>query len=186
MLTTNSGRPKLRASFQDCIWTTLGWTATTGEPVMCAIIIPGKSAPYNDEITGFNAMAQLNEKIVLDRDNPDPIFEDGDDEVYPMGPICIFNGKSIPTFVTTTENGSITTKALTDMLRYMDKLEVFDRSDGVPPMIILEGHNSRFNSEYLDYCSDNEHVWTPMLEVPYTTNLWQVGDSSHQNGAFKI
>jgi hypothetical protein len=53
---------------------------------------------------------------VLDRDNPDPIFEDGDNKVYPMGPTCIFNGKSIPIFVTTTENGSIRTKRLTNML----------------------------------------------------------------------
>jgi hypothetical protein len=86
MLTTKSGRPKERASFQDCHWKTLGWTAATGETVMCAIIIPGKSAPTNDEITGSNAMALLNENIVLDRDNPDPIFEDGDDKVYPMDP----------------------------------------------------------------------------------------------------
>jgi hypothetical protein len=74
MRTTKSGRPKERTSFQDCHWATLEWTAATGEPVMCAIIIPGKSAPSNYEITGFNAMIQLNEKIVLDRDNPDPIF----------------------------------------------------------------------------------------------------------------
>jgi hypothetical protein len=117
MITTKFGRPKEIAIFQDCHWTTLGWTSSTGEPVMCAIIILGKSAPSNDEITGFSAMSQLNEKIVLDRDNPDPIFEDGEDKVYPIGPTCIFNGKSIPRFITTTEIGSITTKALNDMLQ---------------------------------------------------------------------
>jgi hypothetical protein len=72
---------------------------------MCAIIIPGKTPPSNDEITGFNAMSQLNGKILLDRDNLDPIFEDGDDKVYSMGPTYIYNGKTIPTFVQTTENG---------------------------------------------------------------------------------
>jgi hypothetical protein len=56
---------------------------------MFAIVIPGKTPPSNDEIIGFNAMAQMNENIVLDRDNPDPIFEDGNDNVYPIGPTCI-------------------------------------------------------------------------------------------------
>jgi hypothetical protein len=66
---------------------------------------------------------------------------------------------------------AITSKALTDMLRYMDKLEICDRSDGVPPMVILDGHNSRFGSDYLDYCNNEKHVWTPMLGVPDATNL---------------
>jgi hypothetical protein len=44
----------------------------------------------------------IEKNIVLDRDNPDTIFEDGKDKVYPMGPTCIYNGKTITTFVTTT------------------------------------------------------------------------------------
>jgi hypothetical protein len=186
MLTTKSGQPKERASFQDCHWLTLGWTVATGEHVMYDIIIPSKTPPSNDYITVFNAMAKLEENIVLDRDNPDPIFEDGDDKVYLMGTTCIFNGKTISTFVTTTENGSITAKALTDMLRYMDKLEVFDHIDGVPPMVILDGRNSRFGSEYLEYCNNKQHLWTIMLGVAYAINLWQGVDSPKQNGAFKI
>jgi hypothetical protein len=69
---------------------------------MCIIIIPDKTLPSNEEITGFNAMSQLEENIVLYRDNPDPIFEDDNDKVYPMGLPCIYNVKTIPTFVTTT------------------------------------------------------------------------------------
>jgi hypothetical protein len=72
------------------------------------------------------------------------------------------------------------------MLQYMEKLEVFDPSEGVPPMVILDGHNSRFDSEYLDYCNDDEHLWTPMLGVSYASNMWQVGYSPQQSGAFKI
>jgi hypothetical protein len=76
----------------------------------------GKKSPSNDEITGFNAMAQFHENIVLDRDNPDPIFEEGDDEVHPMGSTCIYNGNTIPTLITTKENDSTTAKSLTGML----------------------------------------------------------------------
>jgi hypothetical protein len=72
------------------------------------------------------------------------------------------------------------------MLRYVGKLEVFDRSDGVPPIAILDGHISRFWSEYLDYCNDERHLWTPMIGIPYASNLWQIGDSSQHNGSFKI
>jgi hypothetical protein len=38
----------------------------------------------------------------------------------------------------------------------------------------------------LDYVTDERTKWTVCIGVPYGTNLWQVGDSSQQNGAFKM
>jgi len=35
------------------------------------------------------------------------------------------------------------------MLAAIDKLGVFDRSDGVPPFLLLDGHGSRFNLKFL-------------------------------------
>ena len=33
---------------------------------------------------------------------------------------------------------------------------------------------------------DAEHAWSVCIGVPYGTALWQVGDSSEQNGSYKI
>jgi hypothetical protein len=45
----------------------MGRSAVTDEPGMRTIITPGKTPPSNNDITGGNAMAKLDEKIVLDR-----------------------------------------------------------------------------------------------------------------------
>jgi hypothetical protein len=45
----------------------------------------------------------------------------------------------------------------------MKTLEVFDHSDRVPPMVILDVHNSHIGNEYLDYCNSKQHLWTPFL-----------------------
>jgi hypothetical protein len=33
--------------------------------------------------------------------------------------------------------------------------------------------------------TSKETKWTVFIGVPYGTNLWQVGDSAQQNGAYK-
>jgi hypothetical protein len=37
------------------------------------------------------------------------------------------------------------------MLKYMDERGVIDRSDGIDPIIILDGHISRMMPTFLDY-----------------------------------
>jgi hypothetical protein len=50
----------------------------------------------------------------------------GVDLMFPFGPTCTFNGSQVPTFVTCSKNGSITSQLLTNMLSKMDDLEIFD------------------------------------------------------------
>jgi hypothetical protein len=109
----------------------------------------------------------------------------GLDKVYPFGPTCHFQGKEIPTYVTASENGSITDKILTDIMKHLDTYLTFDRTEATP-FLLLDGHGSRFGLPFLEYIRDESHKWTVCIGVPYGTNLWQVGDSSQQNGAFKI
>jgi len=42
------------------------------------------------------------------------------------GPTCTFQGKQIPCFYGTSPKASITTELLTEMLKYLDKLGVYD------------------------------------------------------------
>jgi len=53
------------------------------------------------------------------------------------------------------------------------------------PFLLLDGHGSRFELPFLNYIRSEETKWKVCIGVPYGTNLWQVGDSAQQNGAFK-
>ena len=74
------------------------------------------------------------------------------------------------------------------MLKTIDELNVFDRSDGIPPfLVLLDGHDSRFDLEFLQYVNGVETNWKVYVRVPYGTSYWQVlGDSTEQNGCFKM
>jgi hypothetical protein len=68
----------------------------------------------------------------------------------------------------------------------MDKLQLFDRSSGISPFLLLDGHGSRFEIPFLEYILKPDHPWKVCIGVPYGTLLWQVGDSTEQNGCFKM
>ena len=42
------------------------------------------------------------------------------------------------------------------MLGSIDKLGVFDRSDGIAPFLLLDGHGSRFDLKFLRYINMDE------------------------------
>jgi hypothetical protein len=87
--------------------------------------------------------------------------------------------------VTCSKNGSITSHLLTNMLSKMDDLELFDRSDGVNPFLLYDGHGSRFEEHFLGYTLESNMPWTCCIIVPYGTYMWQVGDIIEHNGTFK-
>jgi hypothetical protein len=99
----------------------------------------------------------------------------------------MFWGKCVPCFCCSSENGSITGHLLKEMLAAIDRLNVFDRSNtGLNPFLLLDGHGSRFELEFLQYINSAETKWECCIGVPYGTSYWQVGDSSEQNGCFKM
>jgi len=109
----------------------------------------------------------------------------GINKYYPHRPTCFYDGKEIATYIMCSENGSITTEILADIMHYLNEELTFDRDDATP-YLLLDGHGSHFRLPFLEYINDDQHKWTVCIGVPYGTNLWQVGDSSQQNGAFKI
>jgi hypothetical protein len=50
-------RPQIRAATKDSHFTVLGFTAATGEPVMCAIIFASKELA-TARVLGYNASAK--------------------------------------------------------------------------------------------------------------------------------
>jgi hypothetical protein len=160
---------------------------------MCAIIIAPSKLKVTDA-TGYNPlsvdardvssddMKQLEAEIQSMKGE----HRNGVDRMFPFGRTCTFLGVEVPSFVTCSKNGSITSQLLTNMLQTMDKLCLFDRSDGTNPCLLCDGHGSRFEEPCLTYTLESSTPWGCCIGVPYCNSLWQVGDSEEQNGTFKV
>jgi hypothetical protein len=109
-----NARPQVKVSTKDSHFTVLGFTAASGEPVMCAIIFSAKEM-CESWVLGFNASAPW-----VGNDNNIRANTGGLDKQHPQGPVCYFNGKTIPTFCCCSKNGSITLERLVSMLRFID------------------------------------------------------------------
>ena len=173
--------PQNKSSYNDRHFTCLGFTALTGEPVLCVVIVAGITETFEVEV-GIDIEAPM----IGDPSDTD-FFQNnrGKGKMFPTGPECHFNGKTIPTLVRWSPTGSITSKILVDALSTLDHYQVFNRTIDRKPFLLLDGHGSRFELPFLQYVTDTDHPWMVCQGVPYGTSLWQVADSSEQNGAFK-
>jgi len=182
-IVTRGTVPKESAATNSTHFTLLGFTAATGEPVMCAVIIAAKTL-RPEVITGLDIFAPV-EGVEED----DDFYEKntGAGKMYPCGPTCTYRGKEVPCLVCNTENGSITSDLLKMFLEKLDSFDLFPRGeDGVKPFLLLDGHGSRLELPFLQYINDPAHEWVVCIGVPYGTSYWQVGDSAEQNGSYKM
>ncbi len=147
---------------------------------MCAIIFAAQTL-CESWVLGFNASATW-----IGGDDDVRSNTGGLDKRYPQGPFCHINGKTDPTFCCCSENGSITSELLVEMLRVIDRFKDFDRSDGIAPFLLLDGHGSRFELPFLKYINAANTKWNACIGLPYGTAYWQVSDSSEKNGCFKM
>ncbi len=83
----------------------------------------------------------------------------GEGKALPSGPETIFNGKTLPCYCCCLESGSISGKLLQGMLQAIDDLEIFDQTTGLNPFLLLDGHGSRFELEYLEYIHSEKTKW---------------------------
>jgi hypothetical protein len=186
----NSGAAPEECSTRDVRATVMCYTAATGEPVMCVIILQGgkKDLPFLTT-QGFDWLSDYDGIQDVHMDTVDNSFFESNISpggLFPGGPTCTFRGKQVPCYVTATPHGGIDGEVLTDTLRTMDNLELFERRDDLCPFVLLDGHQSRFEEGFLRYINDPAHRWVVAIGVPYGTHIWQVGDSSEQNGSFKM
>ena len=87
--------------------------------------------------------------------------------------------------------GSISSKIITEALKYLYHLNIFDqRQYGPTPFGLLEGHGSRLQLPFLEYINSStpyeQCKWMFTVRNPNATDIWQVGDSCHQNGCWKM
>lgn len=174
---------EMDACISDNHWTVLPFTAATGEPVMCAIIMKsdGGLIPTNWK-TGVD-VAKLGGTFATQTDE-EFLRNQTADGCLSGGPTCHYRGVDVPCFVCCSPHGGITSELLVEMLKVMDGLNLFPRVNGKRPMLLLDGHQSRLQLPFLQYIRDND--WCVCIGVPYGTHWWQVGDSSEQNGSYKV
>jgi len=73
------------------------------------------------------------------------------------------------------------------MLAAIYWLDVINQQEsGLNPFLLLDGHGSHFDLGFLQYINTDETKWECCIGLPYGTSYWQVGDSSEQNGCFKM
>jgi hypothetical protein len=171
----------------DIHFTVLCFNAGTGQPIMCAIILKSEldmsKIPLNWKY-GIDITKYLR---IEGSDDDEELFQNssGLGEAMQGGTRCLFQGKLIPCFVCTSPKASISSSLLAEILRFIDSYGVFDRSGNKKPVLILDGHHSRFDLPFLDYIHDENNKWVVCIGVPYGTHFWQVADSAQLNGAFK-
>ena len=183
-LICESGRgsvPKQIINSKTHHFTVMGLTLFNGDPLLCVIIFSGKS-PRDDIELGYDdtvpMIGHLDDEDFMEKNI-------GKGKRFPCGPTCTYKGKKISCLCRWSENGSVTSEILKDICQELDKLKIFDRSKGILPFFLLDGHGSRFELPFLEYINDTSHKWCVCIGVPYGTSIWQVGDSQEQNGAFK-
>ena len=177
-------------------FTIIGVTQLDGNPIMCVVIVTGKSRdPLIELGVDLSQLVDLdinitsNDNGIVDESVLELLKEHcGPGKLFPGLPSCHYKGIEIPGYVAFSESGGITAEILTNIFRRLDNLHLFDkdREEGYTPFMLLDGHSSRFDLQFLEYINNDEHRWNVCLGVPYGTALWQVADSSQQNGKFKM
>ena len=180
---TESGIP---GSVTDLHFTVLCFSSGNGDPLMCAVIM--KSARDISSMPNILKFGLDRKKEFINGETDYEMFEKnfGNEKAMPGGPQCFVNGKHVPCFVGCSPKASITSELLVQMLKQLDNLQILERSDDVNPFLLLDGHHSRMQLPFLEYINNACHEWMVCIGVPYGTHIWQVADSSQQNGIFKL
>ena len=74
---------------------------------------------------------------------------------------------------------------LMECLKKMDELQTFDRTVA-KSCVLLDGYGSRIGLDFLSCVNDDVTRWFMLIGISYSTAKWQVGNSRHQNGCYKM
>ena len=106
-LVQNDQRALIQFSYTDSHFTVLGFTTASGKPVCCVNILLSSEVEAK-HVMGLQPWAEvMGELATNSAENLGGI-----DKYCPFGPNCTYLGIKIPTFVSCSENGSITSEIL--------------------------------------------------------------------------
>ena len=179
----------LSISTADCRWTQIPVLASSADLICMATIFQG------DHIDGPTLATALGWDVsvpIIPHEDPLELLDlnMGPGKAFPGFPDTEFEVEgvryTVPAFVTASPSGGITPKILVDLMRHLDKYAFNDlrrRFPGVKPVLLLDGHGSRFDPAYLAYITDPAHLWGSTLGIPNWTEGWQLGDAEQCNGS---
>jgi len=197
---TGGTRPHVSSATNDSTWTVQGFTSLSGKALVVVIIIKKGSELTFNEVFGFDFEADWvgDECLLGELPTQDQIDANKGPGLHYPGPLsCDFNGITIPGLVFASKGGGVTPEILVATLKHLDRLNVFPRDCGLPsPALLVDGHGSRLAPVFVQYCNNldkdfspdplADHHWNVALGLPNSTQIWQVGDSPQENGAFKF
>ncbi len=161
------------------------FTSASGEAVCCAIIFQGKG----DVPATWRTVVDHSVISILTEDGKEFDLERnfGEGKYYPGGPTFKYNGKVVDYLIFTSESGGITGKILVKILTYFDSIDLFPCvPGGLIPILIADEHQRCLAPVSVEYINNKNHTWKVCLGVPNATSLWQVGNTSEQNGMVKL
>jgi hypothetical protein len=173
------------ASTTDHKFTLLPFTSASGKAVCLCIIFQSKG----DVPATWRTGVDLTVTPILTEDGKELDLElnFGEGKYYPGGPTCKYNGKVVDYLAYTSKSGGITEEVLVEILTYFDTIYLVPRvPGGLIPLLIVDRHQCRLPPVFVEYINDENNTWKVCLGVPYATTLWQVGDTSEQNGMVKL
>ena len=161
------------------------FTAATGDPVMVVIIFASSSDKIDPLwVKGIDIMQAPTNNI---EDSIEFLKEaHGESGICGGAPKCRFRGKVVDTHIDWLPHGGIDSAMLVRIFKKMDDYNIFERTENLNPFVLLDGHHSRFEVDFLQYIINDAHKWHVCIGIPYGTHLWQIGDSTEQNGTYKI
>ena len=149
----------------DCHFTMLGFTSTSREPVCCIVIVAAQKIEALVPM-GYQPWAEIQgngEHGIATNSMLMTSF------IQVMGPPCAYLGCEVPCLVTCTESGLITSTFLCDSLHHIDKHVQWP--EGQCPALLLNGHQSRFEQDFLMYINNDETKWHAANGIPYGMHL---------------
>ena len=155
----------MKSSKKEKHFTLLGLTTFAGSPLMCVVIIQGKSCIPEVE-TGIDTSVEeyvgSYDDIYFMKKNKGP------GKAFPGGPSCTFKGQEIPCLVQFSESGGMTGEILLGIFKTLDYFEVFkeDRKDGRTPFVLLDGHDTQFYLPFVEYVNKPDMKYAVSLGVP--------------------
>ena len=130
----------------------MGLTATTGDTVLFICILAAK----NLSVTGVKG---FDYRTSIPYDSSKTMEENiGEGKALPGLPVWKFRGELIPGLMCMSPKGSIISEILTEALKYLYQINVFERRQyGPTPFGLLDGHGSRLQLLFLEYINSLSH-----------------------------
>ena len=95
----------------------------------------------------------------------------GEGTHFSLGPTCNYCGKEMPYLYDWSEKESMIAKMWENIIKTLGLLEIVSCLTDINPVLLLDGHGSRFGLIFLSYVNDPAYLWFAMINVSYGSSM---------------